>query len=114
MRYLLTGSTGERNWEPISGPDVAQAQRAAFRDWEQFTGERFASLKDVTQPTLVVNGVHDDMIPVRNSYWLGENLPNAVLMTYPDTGHGSLFQFHESFVRQTSDFLNSSSSFAPF
>jgi pimeloyl-ACP methyl ester carboxylesterase len=27
--------------EPISGPDVAQAQVAAFRDWETFTGERF-------------------------------------------------------------------------
>ena len=100
--------------EPISGRDVAQAQRAAFRDWEQFTGERFASLKSISQPTLVVNGIFDDMIPVRNSYWLSENLPNAVLMTYPDSGHGSLFQFHESFVRQTSDFLNSSSPFAPF
>jgi hypothetical protein len=32
-----------------------------------------------------------EMIVVRNSYWLSENLPNAVLMTYPDSGHGSLF-----------------------
>ena len=31
------------------------------------------------QPTLVVNGVHDEMIAVRNFYWLSENLPNAVL-----------------------------------
>ena len=35
------------------------------------------------------------MIPVQNSYWLSASLPNAVLMTYPDSGHGSLFQFHE-------------------
>jgi len=40
------------------------------------------------------------MIPIRNSYWLSEHLPNAVLVTYPDAGHGSLFQFHESFTRQ--------------
>lgn len=99
---------------PVSGPDVAKAQLAAFRDWERATGERFADLKRIRQPTLVVNGVHDEMIPVRNSYWLSENLPNAVLLTYPDSGHGSLFQFHESFVRQATGFLASDSEFAPY
>jgi pimeloyl-ACP methyl ester carboxylesterase len=100
--------------EPVSGPAVAQAQLAAFRDWESVTAERFAGLKTVRQPTLVVNGVHDEMIPVRNSYWLSENLPNAVLLTYPDSGHGSLFQFHESFTRQAGGFLASDSAHAPY
>jgi len=62
----------------------------------------------------VVNGVHDEMIAVRNSYWLGENLPNAVLLTYPDSGHGSLFQFHESFTKQAAAFLASDSAVAPY
>jgi len=100
--------------EPASGPEVAGAQMAAFRHWEQFTGERFAYLKGIRQPTLVVNGIHDEMIPVSNSYWLSENLPNAVLLTYPDSGHGSLFQFHESFTRQATAFLASDSPFAPY
>jgi pimeloyl-ACP methyl ester carboxylesterase len=100
--------------EPVSGPEIARAQLAAFRDWEHASGERFADLKDIRQPTLVVSGIHDEMIPVRNAYWLGENLPNAVLMTYPDSGHGSLFQFHESFTRQTRAFLASDSAFAPY
>ena len=100
--------------DPPSGPEVAAAQIAAFRDWEQFSGERFADLKKITRPTLVVNGVHDEMIPVSNSYALGEHLPNAVLLTYPDSGHGSLFQFHESFTRQASAFLASDSPSAPY
>ncbi len=100
--------------EPVSGPAVAEAQMAAFRDWELVAGDRFASLKTIHQPTLVVNGKHDQMIPVRNSYWLSENLPNAVLLTYPDSGHGSLFQFHESFVRQATAFLASDSPLAPY
>lgn len=100
--------------EPVSGPEVAQAQMAAFREWESVTGERFAGLRTIRQPALVVNGVRDEMIPVRNSYWLSENLPNAVLMTYPDSGHGSLFQFHESFTTQAAAFLASDSAFAPF
>ena len=100
--------------EPVSGPDVAQAQMAAFREWDRIAGERFAVLKAIHQPTLVVNGVHDEMIAVRNSYWLSENLPNAVLLTYPDSGHGSLFQFHESFTRHAAAFLSSDSPFAPY
>jgi pimeloyl-ACP methyl ester carboxylesterase len=108
----LTQRTEDR--EPISGPAVAQAQIAAFQDWEKFTGEHFANLKNIPHPTLVVNGIHDEMIPVQNSYWLSANLPNAVLLTYPDSGHGSLFQFHESFTRQAAAFLASDSKFAPY
>jgi pimeloyl-ACP methyl ester carboxylesterase len=31
--------------EPASGPDVARAQMASFREWDQFEGTRFADLK---------------------------------------------------------------------
>jgi pimeloyl-ACP methyl ester carboxylesterase len=95
--------------EPLAGSNVAMAQITAFRAWETFSGERFATLGKVSQPCLVVNGVFDNMIPVRNSYMLSEHLPNAMLLTYPDAGHGSLFQFHKSFVRQASLFLDSES-----
>jgi pimeloyl-ACP methyl ester carboxylesterase len=100
--------------DPPSGPAVAEAQTAAFREWEQPKGERFADLKSIRQPTLVINGIFDEMIPVRNSYWLSANLPNAVLMTYPDSGHGSLFQFHDSFAVQAAAFLSSDSPEAPY
>ena len=100
--------------EPISGPAVAQAQMAAFREWEQVSGERFSDLRKIHHPTLVVNGIYDEMIPVSNSYWLSAHLPNAVLLTYPDSGHGSLFQFHESFTEQAAAFLASQSEFAPY
>jgi len=100
--------------DPASGPDVAAAQMTAFREWERATGTGFADLGRITQPTLVVNGVRDEMIPVRNSYLLSESLPNAMLLVYPDSGHGSLFQFHDSFTRQAAAFLASDSPFGPF
>ena len=100
--------------DPVSGPKVASAQMAAFREWEGFNGQRFAELTDIRHPTLVVNGVHDEMIPVLNSYRLSENLPNAVLLTYPDAGHGSLFQYPESFTRHAAAFLSSDSESAAF
>lgn len=100
-------ATRKENREPESGPKVAMAQMAAFRAWEHFNGKRFAKLAKISQPCLVVNGIFDIMISVRNSYLLSEHLPNALLLTYPDAGHGSLFQYHESFVRQASLFLDS-------
>ena len=100
--------------DAASGPNVSAAQMAAFREWEQSTGIRFGDLKSIRQPTLVVNGIHDEMIPVSNSYRLAENLPNAVLLVYPDSGHGSLCQFHDSFTRQAAAFLASEAPFAPY
>jgi pimeloyl-ACP methyl ester carboxylesterase len=97
-----------------AGPQVAAAQIAAFREWERTNGTPFGDLKNITLPVLVINGVHDEMIPVSNSYRLSENLPNAVLLTYPDAGHGSLFQYHESFTRHAAAFLASDSPFAPY
>ena len=98
----------------VSGPEVATAQVAAFREWERHTGDRFADLRTIRHPTLVANGVHDEMIPVVNSYRLAENLPNAVLLTYPDAGHGSLFQYHDSFARHVAAFLSVTSESAVY
>jgi pimeloyl-ACP methyl ester carboxylesterase len=98
--------------EPPSGPEIAEAQMAAFREWDETTDEWWADLKQIGQPVLVVNGVRDEMIPGVNSYWLSESLPNAVLVTYPDAGHGSLFQYHETFTRLALAFLSSDSASA--
>lgn len=92
---------------PCATPSSVTSTR---RSW----GTRFADLERIHQPTLVVNGIHDEMIPVSNSYRLSENLPNAVLLTYPDSGHGSLFQFHQSFTRHAAAFFASDSPFAPY
>jgi pimeloyl-ACP methyl ester carboxylesterase len=54
------------------------------------------------------------MIAVRNSYWLADNLPNAVLLVYPDAGHGSLFQYPDSFTRHAEAFLSVASESAVF
>jgi len=99
--------------EPRSGPAVAKAQIVAFREWEQAVLPRFSELEEVHQPVLVVNGIHDEMIPIKNSYRLSEHLPNAMLLTYPDSAHGAIFQYHESFTQQAASFLGSDSPFAP-
>ena len=76
--------------EPPSGPEVARAQMASFREWEQFTGTRFADLKNIRQPVLVVNGVHDEMIPVANSVLAGR--------APPERGTAHLSRFRARFL----------------
>jgi pimeloyl-ACP methyl ester carboxylesterase len=81
-------------------------QRAAITEWRQPRGERFEELKAITQPTLVVNGHSDIMVPTINSFTLSQKIPNAQLIIYPDSGHGSLFQFPELFVTHATIFLD--------
>src|SRR5258708_3526629 len=73
--------------DPPPGPNVGAAQLVAFREWEHFTGERFADLKGIHHPTLVVQGSADEMMPVRNTYSPAQKLPKADLLVGQVTAH---------------------------
>jgi len=85
---------------------VAPAQIAALGQWGDHPGERFAYLRDIHQPTLVLSGTHDTIVYTVNSLHLVQNLPNAKLVLYPDSNHGSWYQYHEAFVTEANRFLN--------
>jgi pimeloyl-ACP methyl ester carboxylesterase len=87
--------------------ETMQAQAAAIGAWGRSRGERFARLRQIKQPALVFNGNDDIMIPTRNSFLLSQHLPNALLIIYPDSGHGALFQYAVSFTRHATEFLDS-------
>jgi pimeloyl-ACP methyl ester carboxylesterase len=38
---------------------------------------------------------------------LARRLPNAELVLYDDAGHGGIFQYHEAFVKNALEFLES-------
>jgi pimeloyl-ACP methyl ester carboxylesterase len=48
------------------------------------------------------------MLPANNAYTMFKELSNAQLVLYPDSGHGALFQHHETFVSHVRTFLNAS------
>lgn len=86
---------------------VVPAQIAAIGEWGTHPGERFAYLKAIRQPTLVVSGTHDVIVYTSNSLPLVQNMPNAKLILYPDSNHGSWYQNHDDFVFEANRFLNS-------
>ena len=85
---------------------VAPAQIAAVGEWGAQPGERFTYLKNIHHPTLVISGNHDVIVYTVNSLHLVQNLPNAKLILYPDSNHGSWYQNHEEFVFEANRFLN--------
>ncbi|MCP1213973.1 alpha/beta fold hydrolase [Acetobacter okinawensis] len=92
--------------DPPSSIETLQAQAAAIGDWREPKGELYAYLKNIRQPTLIVNGHTDIMVPTVNSFILQQYIPDAQLIIYPDSGHGSLFQYPELFVSHSALFLD--------
>jgi pimeloyl-ACP methyl ester carboxylesterase len=90
---------------PVSA-EAAQAHGMAARTWGQLNADGYAELRSIAQPTLVVNGSDDIVIPTVNSFILQQNMPDAKLVLYPDSNHGAHYQFHEDFVAQAKLFLD--------
>lgn len=85
---------------------MAPAQIAAFAAWGAPHADATAYLKTIKQPVLVVSGSHDIIHYTVNSFTLEQNQPNAELIIYPDSNHGSLYPYPDLFVSNVTAFLN--------
>jgi pimeloyl-ACP methyl ester carboxylesterase len=62
-------------------------------------------LTGIQNPTLVIQGDNDLMIPTKLSHLLGGLIPNARVRIYPDAAHGFLFQYPTAVAADVNDFL---------
>jgi pimeloyl-ACP methyl ester carboxylesterase len=91
---------------PVSH-QTAEAQLRAIREWGGVpSSNRYATLKAVQQPTLVVHGTKDIVVQPINAFILAEHLPNAQLIMYPDSSHGAQYQHADLFLQHSKLFLN--------
>ncbi len=106
-RYLeRTRSRREDDRDVPVNPETVTAHLAARAEWGIRPPDDFDYLSAITHPVLVVNGSNDIIVPTINSYLLQQNLPRAELLLYPDSGHGSHFQYPEHFTARVTEFLD--------
>jgi pimeloyl-ACP methyl ester carboxylesterase len=105
-RFLerIRARTADRD-VPVSEATVA-AHQAAAHEWGTPAPHSFDYLKTIPHPALVVNGSNDIVVPTINSYILQQNLQNAELILFPDSNHGSHFQYTEQFNQSVTEFLD--------
>src|SRR5580692_6053720 len=94
----ITARTEDRD-VPVSSSTIA-AYRAAASQWGTRVTGSFDYLEHIVQPSLIVNGNNDIIIPTINSYHLYQHLPNAQLWLLPDANHGAHFQYPALFARR--------------
>jgi pimeloyl-ACP methyl ester carboxylesterase/ketosteroid isomerase-like protein len=94
------------NRDPDVDARVAPAQIGAMEKWGAPRTGAFDYLRKIAQPTLVINGSNDVIIYTVNSFTLQQNLPNAQLILYPDSNHGSQYQYPALFIADVTRFLD--------
>jgi pimeloyl-ACP methyl ester carboxylesterase len=93
--------TEDRDMEATE--DAVSKQAKAITDWGKTAD---IDLSQIKKPVLVIQGSNDEMMDSDTSYTLFKQIPNAILTYYPDSAHGSFFQYPEIFVKQANNFLN--------
>ena len=87
---------------------IFQLQLTASTQW--LTGKDPSGHHDrrITAPTLIGDGVQDELIPSANSRHLARLIPHAHLKLYPDAGHGFIFQDESNWAALINRFLAAS------
>jgi pimeloyl-ACP methyl ester carboxylesterase len=102
----LAARTRDRD-KPVS-TRTAEAQLRAIREWGAVpSSNRYATLRNIKHPTLVVHGVKDIVVQPINAFILAEHLPDAQLIMYPDSNHGAQYQHADLFLKHAKLFLSS-------
>ena len=85
VKSIVTEEMIDRYWELLRYPGNRAATMARFSSPYDPLGE--GEIAAIAQPTLILWGEEDRLIPLAAGRWLDQTLPNSELVTYPGIGH---------------------------
>ena len=84
-----------------ASPEIIQQQGFASGTWKGSCDR----LANITQPTLLIVGDQDLLIPAANSVMMAQRIPNSWLVIIQGTGHGMMLQVPNEFSAIIQTFL---------
>lgn len=108
-RSLLTEDLARIRLEAATRPGVHEAFSSMFpaprQQWVEAMTVPDADIRALTQPTLVIHGRDDEVIPLSNSMRLHELIDQSELHVFGRCGHWVQIEHAEGFTRLVRDFL---------
>lgn len=85
--------------------EAKNAQYRAVLSWGEQDWAAVQRLRSITQPTLILQGDDDVMIPTKASHTLAGLIPDARIRIFPNASHGSIFQYADEAAAEAIAFL---------
>jgi 4,5:9,10-diseco-3-hydroxy-5,9,17-trioxoandrosta-1(10),2-diene-4-oate hydrolase len=63
-------------------------------------------LAEIRIPALIIGGKRDDLVPIKHSRLLAEEIPHAQLVVFEECGHMVMLESPENYPRTIQDFLD--------
>lgn len=103
---FIARASVRKDRDPEISKEDMNSHAKALITWANTPDPEFKLLTSIKQPVLIIQGSHDTMLDTENSITMYKHIPNAQLVLYPDSAHGSLFQYPADFVGKVASFLN--------
>lgn len=108
-RALITEELTELRYQASIRPGYQESFSAMFpaprQQWVDAMVSPDEAIRGISQPTLIVHGRDDQVIPLANSYRLLELIDNAQLHVFGRCGHWTQIEHAADFSRLVNDFL---------
>lgn len=106
--YLQRIKTAEDNGTAPADSEASITSKTALENMfadQQQERQRYAGLKTILSPTLIIQGAKDMLIAPENAQRVAKLIPNAQLMILPDAGHAVLFEQADDVAESINNFL---------